>query len=63
MLRLDTENSTWGYRRIHGELRRIGHRLAGITTNLAGITTNPTGAWTTQAARNLLLGKTRPSGS
>jgi putative transposase len=24
--------------------------------HLAGITTNPTGAWTTQAARNLLMG-------
>ena len=24
--------------------------------HLAGITTNPTGAWTTQAARNLMMG-------
>ena len=31
VLRLDTENPTWGYRRIHGELRRLGHRIAPST--------------------------------
>ena len=31
MLRLDTENPTWGYRRVHGELRRLGHRIAAST--------------------------------
>ncbi|MCP4960935.1 MAG: transposase family protein, partial [Actinomycetia bacterium] len=31
VLRLDTENPTWGYRRIHGELRRLGHGLAAST--------------------------------
>jgi transposase InsO family protein len=116
VLRLDTENPTWGYRRIHGEMRRLGQRIAASTVwkilrdagrqptpdrtgptwgefiasqahalvatdffcvdsvtlrryyvlffievdtrrvYLAGITTNPTGAWTTQAARNLLMG-------
>jgi transposase InsO family protein len=30
-LRLDTENQTWGYRRIHGEIRRLGHRIAAAT--------------------------------
>lgn len=109
------ENPTWGYRRVHGELTRLGHTVAASTVwkilpaagivpardrtgptsaefirsqataviavdfacvdtallarfhvlfvieaatrrvHLAGITTNPTGAWTTQAARNLLM--------
>ena len=115
-IRLAGENPTWGYRRIHGELCRLGHkvaassiwkilRTAGINptpertgptwmqfirsqakgivatdfccvdtialrrlhvlffielasrrVHLAGITTNPTGDWTTQAARNFLMG-------
>ena len=116
MLRLDTENPNWGYRRIHGEMRRLRYGLAASTVwkilrdagreptpnrtgpswsefihsqahalvatdffcvdtvtlrrfhvlffievdtrraHLAGITTNPTRPWTTQAARNLLMG-------
>jgi transposase InsO family protein len=31
VLQFDTENPTWGYRRIHGELRRLGHRVAAST--------------------------------
>jgi putative transposase len=31
VLRLDTENPSWGYRRIHGEIRRLGHRIAAAT--------------------------------
>jgi transposase InsO family protein len=31
VLRLDTENPTWGYRRIHGEMHRLGHRIAAAT--------------------------------
>ena len=31
VLRLDAENPTWGYRRIHGEIRRLGHRIAAAT--------------------------------
>jgi putative transposase len=31
VLGLDTENPTWGYRRIHGEIRRLGHRIAAAT--------------------------------
>jgi putative transposase len=115
-IRLARENPTWGYRRIHGELARLGLTIAASTVwailkhagidpapgrnseswtgflraqaagivacdfftvdtvmlrryyvlffieldtrrvHLAGITTNPTGAWTTQAARNLMMG-------
>jgi putative transposase len=116
VMRLARENPTWGYRRIHGELARLGITIAASTVwailkragidpapgrnseswttflrtqaagivacdfftvdtvllrryyvlffielqtrrvHLAGITTNPTGAWTTQAARNLMMG-------
>ena len=31
VLRLDSENPTWGYRRIHGELHRLGHKIAAST--------------------------------
>ena len=115
IVRFARENPTWGYRRIHGELARLGITIAASTVwailkragiepapgrnseswttflraqaagivacdfftvdtvllrryyvlffielqtrrvHLAGITTNPTGAWTTQAARNLMM--------
>ena len=45
-LRLAAENPTWRYRRVHGELARLGHRLAASTVwqilNNAGIDPAPT---------------------
>lgn len=115
LVRMATENPTWGHRRVQGELVRLGHRLATSTVwqilhdagidpaprrssptwrqfltaqaeailavdfvsvdtillrriyvlvavehgsrraHLLGVSAHPTGAWTTQAARNLLM--------
>ena len=116
VIRIATDNPTWGHRRVQGELVKLGHPIAASTVrqilhdagigpaprrtgptwkqfltaqargiiavnfvhvdtvllrriyapiviehstrrvHLAGITANPDGAWTTQAARNLLMG-------
>src|SRR5512132_1481294 len=46
VLRLARENPTWGYRRIHGELRRLGYRIGGSTVwtilHRAGVDPAPT---------------------
>ena len=115
VIRIATENPTWGHRRVQGELVKLGHPIAASTVwqilrdagidpaprrtgptwkqfltaqargilavdfvhvdtvllrriyaliviehstrrvHLAGITANPDGAWTTQAARNVLM--------
>ncbi|MBV9763700.1 MAG: transposase [Acidobacteriaceae bacterium] len=115
VIRMATENPTWGHRRVQGELVRLGHRIAASTVwqilhdasldpaprrsgptwrqfltsqaktvlavdfmhvdtvllrrlyaliavehgsrraHLLGVTAHPTGAWTTQAARNLMM--------
>jgi putative transposase len=115
IIRMATENPTWGHRRVQGELVRLGHHIAASTVwqilhdagidpaprrsgttwrqfltaqskavlavdfvhvdtvmlrriyaliavehssrraHLLGVTAHPTGAWTTQAARNLLM--------
>jgi putative transposase len=120
IIRFAQENPTWGYRRIQGELARLGITIAASTVwailkkagidpapsrtseswtaflraqaagivacdfftvdtvmlrryyvlffieldtrrvHLAGVTKNPTGAWTTQAARNLMMRHERP---
>ena len=115
MIRIATDNPTWGHRRVQGELVKLGHPIEAATVwqilhdagidpaprrkgptwkqflsaqargilavdfvhvdtallrriyaliiiehgtrgvHLAGITANPDGAWTTQAARNILM--------
>jgi putative transposase len=115
VIRIAADNPTWGHRRVHGELVKLGHPIAAATVwqilhdagigpaprrtgpawkhflaaqargilavdfvhvdtvllrrlyaliiiehgtrrdHLAGITANPDAAWTTQAARNLLM--------
>lgn len=49
VLRLARENSSWGYRRIHG----IEHATRRI--RVLGATPHPTAAWVAQAVRNLAM--------
>jgi putative transposase len=66
-----TENHSWGYKRIQGELLKLGHRVGASTirrilkrfvlevgsryVHVLGTTTNPDGRWTTQQIRNLVM--------
>jgi hypothetical protein len=36
VLRLAPENPAWGYRRVHGELSRLGHQLSAPISALTG---------------------------
>src|SRR3954453_22507400 len=53
ILRLATENPTWGYRRVHGELARLGYQIGASTVwtilNAAGIDPAPRRAGPTWA--------------
>jgi hypothetical protein len=62
VLRLASENSSWGYRRIQGELARLGYH-ATRRDHLLGVTANPNGAWVAQQARKSPDGPRRPRGS
>ena len=62
IIEMATQNSTWGYRRIHGELNGLGHHVGASTVwrILKGHGIDPAPdrtsvTWTTQAARNPLL--------
>ncbi len=56
ILRLARENSSWGYRRIVGELKSLGIvASASAVRRLLAVTANPTSAWVCQQARNLLM--------
>ena len=53
MLRLAGENPAWGYRRVHGELTRLGHQISEATVRRilrAWATGPPRAAWTPPGA-------------
>ena len=53
VLRLARENPAWGYRRVHGELRRLGHRISEATVRriLCRGAVRPRGGWTPPGGR------------
>ena len=61
VIRMATENPTWGHRRVHGELVRLGHRIAASTVwqilHAAG--TGPAPRRTGPTTKQFLTGQAR----
>jgi putative transposase len=59
VLRLARENPAWGYRRVHGELRRLGHQISEATVRrilrAPGGAHRPRGTWTLPGGRSCAL--------
>ena len=58
VLRLARENPAWGYRRVHGELRRLGHQISEATVRRICAPDGahrPRGTWTPPGGRSCAL--------